>query len=290
MPTYQWFPGHMAKARREITEVLPLVDIVIELRDSRIPMSSKNPMIDDICKNKPRLILLTKALVSDKIETKKWIEALKGENQMALDVDSISGYNIKEIIPSIKEVLKDKLLSYKKRGLVNKTLRAIVVGIPNVGKSTLINTLAKKKVCKTGDKPGVTKSLTWLKITNELQILDTPGVLWPKFESQDVGVRLTICSGIKDEIVDLNHTVLYALNYLNKEYPKLLKERYNLTDDEVNEDTPELDILKLIALKRGCLLKGGELDLDRAINLILYDLRNEKIGAVTFEKASEYIS
>lgn len=282
-----WYPGHMAKAKREITEVLPLVDIVLELRDARIPSSSKNPMIDDILKNKPRLILLNKATLADNKKTQNWISYLTNDNTYALDIDSISGYNMKQIQPFIKEILKDKLQSLAKKGLVNKNIRALVVGIPNVGKSTFINYMAKKKVAKTGDKPGVTKNQTWLKISDSLQFLDTPGILWPKFESQDVGIKLSICGSIKDEIVDLHLVTLYALRIIEKKYPQFLMERYNLPDVDLSDDLDGMKVATLIAKKRGCLLKGGEYDYERVFTLVINDIRSNRIGRMTLEEPYE---
>lgn len=282
-----WYPGHMAKAKREITEVLPLVDIVLELRDARIPSSSKNPMIDDILKNKPRLILLNKATLADNKKTQNWISYLTNDNTYALDIDSISGYNMKQIQPFIKDILKDKLQSLAKKGLVNKNIRALVVGIPNVGKSTFINYMAKKKVAKTGDKPGVTKNQTWLKISDSLQFLDTPGILWPKFESQDVGIKLSICGSIKDEIVDLHLVTLYSLRIIEKKYPQFLMERYNLPDVDLSDDLDGMKVATLIAKKRGCLLKGGEYDYERVFTLVINDIRSNRIGRMTLEEPYE---
>lgn len=284
-----WYPGHMAKAKREITEVLHLVDIVLEIRDARIPISSKNPMIDEIVKNKPRLILLNKATLADKADTKKWICYLTKDNTYALDIDSINGYNLNKIQPLIKEILKDKLEAWAKKGLVNKSLRALVLGIPNVGKSTFINSMAKRKVAKTGDKPGVTRTQTWLKISDSLQFLDTPGILWPKFESQEVAINLSICGSIKDEIVDLSLITLQALKYVYKYYRSFLVERYGIDEAELylDEDDSALPIASAIAKRRGCLLKKNEYDYDRVFTLVMNDIRNNRIGAMTFEKVEQ---
>lgn len=282
MAIIQWFPGHMAKARREIKEKLNMVDIVIELRDSRIPLSSKNPMVDEIVENKPRLIILNKSSMADKSKTKLWIEHLNGDNVKALDIDCVDNYNINKIIPSIKDVLKEKLEADLKRGKQTTLIRALVIGIPNVGKSTFINTLSKRKAAKTGDKPGVTKSQTWIKITDELQLLDTPGILWPKFEDQSVGVKLSICGSIKDEIVDIEHISYEALSYMIKLYPELLANRYNL-DKNNFIDKEVIDICDDIAKKRGCIIKGGEIDYERVFTLIINDIRSLRIGAMTFE-------
>lgn len=283
---FNWYPGHMAKAKREILEVLPLVDIVLELRDARIPLASKNPMIDEMLKNKPRLILLNKSTLADSNRTKEWISSLTTQNVFALDIDSISGFNMKKIQPFIKEILKDKLEAYAKKGLVNKSLRALVLGIPNVGKSTFINTMARKKVAKTGDKPGVTKNQTWLKISDSLQFLDTPGILWPKFESQEVGLKLALCGSIKDEILDIEEVTNFGISYIKDNYSMYLKNRYNLNDlDITNLDSTQ--IIQEIAKKRGCLLKGNEFDYERVYTIFLNDVRSNRIGAMTFEKAEK---
>ena len=284
MGEFQWYPGHMAKAKRELTEVLPLADIVLELRDSRIPLSSKNPMVDEICKNKPRLILLNKADLADKEETKKWVKALERDNVYALDIDAVSGYNMKLINKKINEVLKEKIEANLRKGLVNKTIRAIVIGIPNVGKSTFINYVVKRKVAKVGDKPGVTKNLVWLTASDNLQILDSPGILWPKFESEEVGIKLSICQGIKDEIVDLSKVVVYLIDYLKVEYKDKFMARFNLEDSDLELES--YDLLDRIAIKKGFILKGNNIDYDRCINFILNDIRKNKIGAITFEKSN----
>ncbi len=283
MPAFQWYPGHMAKAKRELIEVLPLADIVLELRDARIPFSSKNPMVDEICKNKPRLILLNKAELADKTETKKWLASLEKDNVYALDIDSVTGYNMKQINNKINLVLKEKLDKLKAKGLVNKVIRAIVIGIPNVGKSTFINYVVKKKVAKTGDKPGVTKNLVWLNAGDSLQILDSPGILWPKFDNEEVGIKLSICQGIKDEIVDINKVVLFSIDYLKKEYKETFKNRFELSNEDLDKDN--FEILELIAKKKGFIQKGNNVDYDRCNNFILNDIRKNKMGAITFEKS-----
>ncbi|MGL4950006.1 MAG: ribosome biogenesis GTPase YlqF, partial [Anaeroplasmataceae bacterium] len=216
----------MAKARREITEKLQLVDIIIELRDARIPYSSKNPMVDEIIKNKPRLIILNKSSMADSNETKKWIQHLSNDNSLCLDIDCIDNHNISKIIPMIRKVLENKITKSLSRGLSGDYFKALVLGIPNVGKSTFINTLSKRKAAKTGDKPGVTKGQSWIKISDELMLLDTPGILWPKFEDQEVGLKLSICGSIKDEVVDLEFVSMKAIEYLIKLYPKFLEKRY----------------------------------------------------------------
>jgi ribosome biogenesis GTPase A len=283
MAQFQWYPGHMAKAQRELTEVLPLVDIVIELRDARIPYSSQNPVIDNLIKDKYRLILLNKADLADKKITQAWIKKLTAANTYALDIDCQTGLNINKVIPTIKTILKDKLDKLREKGLVNKTLRATIVGIPNVGKSTFINKMTGKKVSITGDKPGVTKHLSWFKASDDLQILDTPGILWPKFESEEVGIKLAICQGIKDEIVDKYKMAVYGLVYLAQKYPSRLKERYNLDDLDTSDEG--LHLIEEIARKRGFIQKGARIDYERTITYVLNDIRSNKLGAISFEES-----
>lgn len=274
-----WFPGHMAKAKREISECLKLVDLVIELIDARIPYSSTNPMIKDIIGNKPRLVLLNKSNLADKTITRDWINYYKENNIIALDIDSISNYNINKIYEYSKLALKEVFEKRKNKGIRNETIKAIILGIPNVGKSTLINNLGKRKSLKTGDKPGVTKTQTWLKVNDNFLLLDTPGILWPKFESEEVGINLSICGSIKDDILDLEYIANKAISYIINNYPNLLKNRYN-----IEETNPSNSILEQIALKRGLLLKGGLPDVSRSTIVFLNELRGNKIGAISYEK------
>lgn len=276
----QWFPGHMAKAKREISQMMKLVDLVIELKDARIPYSSTNPMINEIIGNKPRLILLNKSDMADKSITKKWIDYYKKNNIIALDIDSITGYNIKNIIPYAKIVLTDEFRKREARGIKKTSIRAMILGIPNVGKSTLINKLAKRKAVNVGDKPGVTKTQSWIKISPELDLLDTPGILWPKFEDKEVGIKLAMCGSIKDDILDLEALSINSLDYLKENYPDSLKNRYNLEDISISSN----EILEVIAKKRGCILKGGIPDLERVEKLIMNELRDLKIGRMSYEK------
>ena len=283
MAQFQWYPGHMAKAQRELTEVLPLVDIVIELRDARIPYSSQNPVIDNLIKDKYRLILLNKADLADKKITQAWIKKLTSNNTYVLDIDCQTGLNINKVIPMIKTILADKLNKLKEKGLVNKTLRATIVGIPNVGKSTFINKMTGKKVSVVGDKPGVTKHLSWFRAGDDLQILDTPGILWPKFESEEVGIKLAICQGIKDEIVDKYKMCVYALLYLSAKYPSRIKERYKLENLDTSDEG--IHLIEDIARNRGFIQKGARIDYERTIVYVLNDIRSNKLGAISFEDA-----
>jgi len=279
--TINWFPGHMAKARREIEEKLNQVDIVLEILDARIPLSSANPMMEEILKKKPRLLLLNKASLADKEQTKKWISFFAKKDITALDIDLIDDYNVKRIIPLINEILAEKHKKKEEKGIISKRVRALVVGIPNVGKSTFINKLAKKHVAQIGDKPGVTKSQTWIKVSNELDLLDTPGILWPKFDSEVVAYNLATIGSIKDEILPLEDVSNYAIGFVQKYYLNSLNSRYNI---DVEENTELIDIYDMIGRKRGCVLKGNEIDYDRVINLFLYDLRHQKLGGITYDR------
>ena len=281
MAQIQWFPGHMAKARREITEKLKLVDIVLEILDARVPISSRNPMMGEILKDKPTLVLLNKANLADKKVTLEWIEYFKREGIKALDIDLIDNYNVNKIIPACNEVLAKEIEAAKAKGYSNFKIRALVVGIPNVGKSTFINTIAKRKAAVTGDKPGVTKSQTWIKINNSLELLDTPGILWPKFENEVVAHNLALCGAIKDDILPLDDVISYGLQFMQKYYPDNLNNRYQVN---VTEDMELLDIYEVIGRRRNCLLKGNQIDYDRVVNLVLFDLRHNKLGAMSYDR------
>lgn len=278
--TIQWFPGHMAKAKREVQEKLKLIDIVFELLDARIPLSSRNPMIDEILANKPRLILLNKADMADEGVTKQWIAFFEQQGVRALAIDSQAGTGVKQIVAAAKDMLKDKFAKMAAKGIKNpRPMRALIVGIPNVGKSTLINRLAGKHIAKTGDKPGVTKAQQWIKVGKEMELLDTPGILWPKFEDEEVGLKLATTGAIKDAILNLQDVAVYALRFLQHRYPDRLKERYSL--DDIPEDIVEL--FDAIGKRRGCLMGGGAVDYDKVAELVLRDIRTEKLGRLSFE-------
>ena len=281
MAQIQWFPGHMAKARREITEKLKLVDIVLEILDARVPISSRNPMMGEILKDKPTLVLLNKAKLADKSETNKWIEYFKSLGIKALDIDLIDNYNVNKIIPACNEVLAKEIEAAKAKGYSNFKIRALVVGIPHVVKSTFINTLAHLKAAVTCDKPGVTKSQTWIKINNSLELLDTPGILWPKFENETVAHNLALCGAIKDDILPLDDVISYGLAFMQKYYPDNLNNRYGVN---ITSDMELLEIYEVIGRKRNCLLKGNQIDYDRVVNLVLFDLRHNKLGAMSYDR------
>lgn len=278
MQTIQWFPGHMAKAKREISEKIKLVDLVIELKDARIPYASTNPMIHEIIGNKPRLILLCKSSLADSNITKQWMEYYASKGIISLDIDCITGYHIKDIQQAAFKALEEVFAKRLKKQITSKTIKAMVLGIPNVGKSTLINTLARRKATTVGDRPGVTKNQTWIKITDDLYLLDTPGILWPKFEDQSVGLKLAMCGSIKDEILDLNQLVLYSLEYLATYYPKYLEERYKITISD-----PQT-MQEAIGRNRAFLAKGGIVDIERTNRMFVNELRGMKIGAMSYDR------
>ncbi|WP_010282485.1 ribosome biogenesis GTPase YlqF [Bacillus timonensis] len=278
--TIQWFPGHMAKARRQVTEKLSLIDIVFELVDARIPASSRNPMIDEIIKNKPRLLLLNKADKADPKVTKEWISYYKESGVHALAINSQAGEGMKQIVNEAKVILTDKFDKMAAKGIRPRAIRALIVGIPNVGKSTLINRLAKKNIAQTGDRPGITKAQSWIKVGKELELLDTPGILWPKFEDQEVGLKLATTGAIKDTILNLQDIAVYALRFLEENYPDNLKERFDL--DQIPDDI--VILFDEIAKRRGTMMSGGLTDYDKTAELIIREIRTEKLGRLTFEK------
>ncbi|WP_042356252.1 ribosome biogenesis GTPase YlqF [Bacillus rubiinfantis] len=282
--TIQWFPGHMAKARREVTEKLKLVDIIFELVDARIPYSSRNPMIDEIIQHKPRLVLLNKADMADVKITKDWIALFEKQGVKALAINSQAGEGMKQITIASQAILKEKFDRLKAKGVKPRAIRAMIVGIPNVGKSTLINRLAKRNIAKTGNTPGVTKSQQWIKVGKEMELLDTPGILWPKFEDQEVGMKLAITGAIKDTLLNLHDLTLFALKFLEREYPDRLLERFKLS--VLPKDAAEL--FDHIGRLRGCLMGGGLVDYDKVAELVIREIRSEKFGRLSLEKPSDF--
>jgi len=270
----------MAKARRQVTEKLKLIDIIFELVDARIPLSSRNPMIDEIIQHKPRLVLLNKADMADKAITKEWIDFFAEQGIKAIAINSQAGTGMKEIVSAAQIILKDKFDRMKAKGVKPRAIRAMIVGIPNVGKSTLINRLAKKNIAKTGNTPGVTKAQQWIKVGKELELLDTPGILWPKFEDQEVGLKLALTGAIKDSILNLHDVAIYAIRFLELNYPHRLKERFHI--EEFPEDI--IEFFNIMGKQRGCLLGKGEIDYDKVTELIIREIRTEKMGALSFER------
>lgn len=278
--TIQWFPGHMAKARREVTEQLKMVDVVFELVDARIPLSSRNPMIDDIVKQKPRVVILNKKDMSKQSETDKWTQYFKNQDFFPVQIDSKHGKHLGELMKAAQAATKEKFDREKRKGLRPRAIRAMIVGIPNVGKSTLINKLAKKSIAKTGNTPGVTKKQQWIKVGKELELLDTPGILWPKFEDQTIGKKLSLTGAIKDSIVHLDEVAIYGLNFLIDHDPEKLKQFYQI---ELPEDGDVIGLFDQIGKRRGMLKRGNEVDYESVTELIIRDLRNAKIGHYCFD-------
>lgn len=275
----QWYPGHMTKAKRMMEEDIKLIDLVIELVDARLPLSSRNPDIDRLAKNKSRLILLNKSDLADEHINNMWSAYFKEKGFFVVKLDARSGSGMKSINSVIQEACKEKIERDRKRGILNRPVRAMVVGIPNVGKSTFINSYAKKACTKTGNKPGVTKGKQWIKLNKGLELLDTPGILWPKFEDQQVGIRLAISGSINDDILNIAELSLELIKILTKDYPGKLQERY-----EVDENMKPIDILEAVAVKRGCLKKGELVDIDKAAAILIDDFRSGKIGKISLEK------
>jgi ribosome biogenesis GTPase A len=274
-----WFPGHMAKTRRELKENLKLVDVVIELRDARIIRSSANPEIDELCENKPRIILLNKSdLAEDKV-TNEWVRQLSKENIGVISVNSISGKGLDNIKPMINALLKEKHDRLKQKGVINITTRAMIVGIPNVGKSSFINRMAKNNIAKTGDRPGVTKSRQWIKTSLGFELMDTPGILWPKFEDE-VALNLAFTGAIKDEIMDIEELALKLIERLQNEYPDRLLKRYKL--DSLSESP--LENMESIAKKRGAIASGNNIDYNRVAVLLFDEFRGGKLGQISLER------
>ncbi|MBQ6707843.1 MAG: ribosome biogenesis GTPase YlqF [Clostridia bacterium] len=278
--TVQWFPGHMAKTRRQIKESLKLVDAVTELLDARIPMSSRNPEIDEIVSGKPRIILLNKCDVADDNATRKWIEYFKSQGAYAIPVDCRSGKGLNAYRPLIREVLAEKIQANNEKGMVGKSLRVMVVGIPNTGKSSFINRMAGKNRAKVADRPGVTRQNQWFAIGNGIELLDTPGVLWPKFEDPAVGDKLAFIGSVKDAVIDCESLCVRFLDVMKNNYPERLTERYKITDFE---ELDPYEVLELIAQKRGMKIRGGEADTERAALTILDEYRAGKLGKITME-------
>ncbi len=272
----QWFPGHMSKALRQMKEKMNLIEVVFELVDARLPVSSSNPYVSDVIKGKPRVVLLNKMDKADPKKTKEWIAHFESIGMKAVPVNSLNGDGINKIVPAAKEVLKDKLAKDAEKGLKERAIRALIVGIPNVGKSTLINKLAKRKATAIGDRPGVTKVQQWIKVGKELELLDTPGVLWNKFEEPEVGYRLALTGAIKDEILPIDDVVIYGLRFFIENHPSRLQERYKTDSDD------PIEILDHIGKIRGA-RRGGETDYDRVYNIFLNDLRGGNLGRVTFD-------
>ena len=278
----QWFPGHMAKTKRVIQECLPQVDIIIELLDARIPYSSRNPEIEKITEGKPRLTLLTKSTLANPEISKKWLAHLRTEGTRAVMIDSVSGAGINEMTEAVKDVLKDKIARYKEKGMEGRRLKAMIVGIPNVGKSSLINRLAGAKKAKVEDRPGVTLAKQWIPTSIVLDLLDMPGVLWPKFEDERVGQNLAITGAIRDQIIDIEEIAMILCQRLSVVAPEEFAARYKLTEDEVST-LDGYDLFNLVGKRRGFLISGGEVNSERTSTMLLDEFRGGKIGRISLE-------
>lgn len=279
----QWFPGHMAKTRRMIQDNLKLVDVVIELVDARLPLSSRNPDVDKIIGSKPRIVVLNKADIADNSLTMKWLNYFKDKNIEAISANSQTGKGLKkELDNAIEIVLADKFKRDETKGIQRHAVKMLVIGIPNVGKSSFINRLSGRAAAKTGDRPGITQTKQWIRIAGKYELLDTPGILWPKFENEDDAKKIAFTGGIKDEILDVEDLAYELLGYLKQSYMDSLLKTYNLNDSD--SELNKYELLESIGRKRGCVISGGEVDTFRTANIIISDFRSAKLGRITLEE------
>ncbi|MFG6118234.1 ribosome biogenesis GTPase YlqF [Thalassobacillus sp. B23F22_16] len=280
--TIQWFPGHMAKAKREVAEKLKLIDFVIELVDARAPESSQNPMLQQLLQTKPKMIVMMKKDLADPKLSEEWMEAFKKDNVSVVAVNAQDKKDIQALINLAKQMAEEKMNKMKAKGINPRPARAMILGIPNVGKSTLINRLANKKIAKTGDRPGVTTSQQWIKVKKDFELLDTPGILWPKFEDEEVGYRLAAIGTIKDQILPIEDVAAYILDYLKNFYPDLLNERFGFSNFE-----DMIEAFETIGKRRGCLEAGARVNYEKTAEVIIQDLRSGKLGRITFDVPTE---
>ncbi len=285
----QWYPGHMTKAKRAMKEDIKLIDLVIELVDARVPFSSRNPDIDELAAGKARMVLLNKADLADPGENARWAALFEAQKIHVVTVDARNKGTLKQVQGVVQEACKEKLERDRRRGILNRPIRTMVVGIPNVGKSTFINSFAGKACAKTGNKPGVTKGNQWIRLNKTLELLDTPGILWPRFEDQKVGLNLALIGSINDQILNKDELACQLIGFLRQQYPGLLAERYGVEEQSKEEDSLENGrLLEEIARNRACLIKGGELDISRAAGLLLDEFRAGKLGRISLEKAEDH--
>ena len=275
---FQWYPGHMTKAKRAMQEDIKLIDVIIELVDSRVPFSSKNPDIDTLANGKSRILLMNKYDLADKAVSEKWTKYYEEKGYFVATVNSKNGRGVKAVNDVIQKACKEKIERDRKRGILNRPIRAMIVGIPNVGKSTFINSFAGKACAKTGNKPGVTKGKQWIRLNKNVELLDTPGILWPKLEDQQVGLNLAFIGSIKDELYNIYELSLLLLDYLIKNYPDAVADFYEIENSDSNNE-----LLERIAIKRGCIKSGAEYDLDKAAKCLVDDFRNGRIGKISLE-------
>ncbi len=280
----QWYPGHMTKTRRQMEQDIKMVDLVAELVDARIPISSRNPDIDNIVKDKPRLIVLNRVDQADPEQTKRWTAYFKQKGYAVLETDAKTGKGVNRFSAAARESLADKIAKWKEKGQVGRPVRAMVVGVPNVGKSTFINHVAKRKSAKAGDRPGVTRGKQWVAVDSTLDLLDTPGILWPKFEDEKTGLHLAFTGAVKAEIIDLETLAHHLMNLLSNRYPDALRTRYNI---EIPEGAQGWELVEAAARKRGFLISGGEVDLERMSRILLDEFRSGKLGNFTLETVEE---
>ena len=283
--TIQWFPGHMTKTRRKIQASPKLVDAVAEIIDARIPVSSRNPELHKIIENKPRIILMNKCDMADPSQTARWVSCYQKEGVLAIPVDCKSGRGLNQFIPKVRELLKDRIIQWEQKGMVNRTIRVMIVGIPNVGKSSFINRMAKQNRAKVEDRPGVTRGNQWFTIGKAFDLLDTPGVLWPKFDDPNVGEKLAFTGAVKDQIVDTEQLASRLLEVLRDEYSAMLAARYKLEKYDLRP-LQGYELLELIGRKRGMLASGGEIDTERASIMVLDEFRSAKLGKITLEQVN----
>ena len=287
-----WFPGHMAKTRRQITEDLKLVDVIVEILDARIPISSQNPEIQEIIKNKKKIIILNKSDLSDEKDSKKWINYFTKKGSRVVLANSNTGKGVDEVIRQIQKAMQNEIDEYKEKGRIGRKIRVMVVGIPNVGKSSFINRIAKKNSAGVANRPGVTKQKQWIRINENIELMDTPGVLWPKFESEEVALNLAFTGTIKDDILEITEIAYQLTKFLLKEYKSNLLERYSLDENEVNEILQQeqaenqniYEVMQLIGRKRGAIISGGNVDDEKTSRIILDDFRTGKLGKISLEK------
>ena len=279
-----WFPGHMTKTKRMIVAEIKNMDAVCEIVDARIPLSSRNPDVDEMVGNKPRMIVLNRVDQADPNETKRWAAYFRGKGYAVLEVNAKNGVGTNRFAAAVRELLREKIDSWEAKGQVGRTIRVMVLGIPNVGKSTFINKVAKRKTAKAEDRPGVTRTKQWVPVDSTLELLDTPGILWPKFDDKEVGIRLAFTGAIKDDVMDIEELACYLMEYLGKHYPAVLTERYKM---EIEAFDSGYDLLTKAGRKRGFLMRGAEVDTERMARILLDEFRGGKLGTFTLETVEE---